>query len=83
MNKETRISLAGPALMAAITVAIGNTAIGSDTVEPKDQALLEFLGSFEESDEDWLAVTIEEMTQEDAQASGKDGERVEAANDEN
>jgi hypothetical protein len=83
MNQQTRISLAGPALIAAITMAIGNTAIGSDTVEPKDQALLEFLGSFEESDEDWLAVTIEEMTEEGDQASGEDEERAEAANDEN
>ena len=36
-----------------------------------DEDLLEFLGNWEEGDQDWLTIALEMVTVEDAEGSGK------------
>lgn len=72
------------AVIAILALANG-TAIraGDDSGDP-DMEMLEFLGSWETEDEDWLAVSIEDVAleKERADADNGDGEGVEAADDE-
>jgi hypothetical protein len=62
-------------LFALATFGAGAQAQG---VEEADVELLEFLGSWELEDEDWVAVTIEDI-EEERRAGGKDAGSAERA----
>lgn len=66
----------------ALAAGLGTAALGEERLESEDQDLLEFLGSFDATDEDWLAVSIEQMVRENEETTGAGEDRVEAAKDE-
>lgn len=73
------------ALIAILALASGaGVSAGEDSDDP-DMEMLEFLGSWETEDQDWLAVSIEDVELEQDQAENarnQDAEDVEAADDE-
>ncbi len=71
-----RVAIAALALLAAVITRAG------DGIDAQDEEMLEFLGSWEAEDEDWLVVSMEElMLDEDAPEAG-DEAHAEAAEDE-
>jgi hypothetical protein len=73
------------ALIAILALASGASVSAGEGSDDADMDMLEFLGSWEAEDEDWLAVSIEdvELEQERAEdARNQDAEGVEAADDE-
>jgi hypothetical protein len=67
-----------------LLVALAAFGAGAQAGEAADMELLEFLGSWELEDEDWVAVTIEDL-KEEQRAGGKDAgddERAGADDDE-
>ena len=67
-----------------LLVALAAFGAGAQAGEAADMELLEFLGSWELEDEDWVAVTIEDL-EEEQRAGGKDAgddERAGADDDE-
>lgn len=63
--------------MAALTLALAAGA--ADEIEVRDEDMLEFLGSWEAGDEDWLAMNMEdlEVRREQAQSGDEDGAEAE------
>jgi hypothetical protein len=72
----------GRAVVATLAVVVGAVAGAVDPMEIPDQEMLEFLGSWEAEDEDWLAMSMEELTLEEEQAEADDEAAAEAMNDE-
>lgn len=69
------------AALAAFLVA--NAGIGGpeDPPEDPDLELVEFLGSFDDRDDDWLAVNMEEMESGYRESGNSDGDDVETSDD--
>jgi hypothetical protein len=65
--------------LVASSVAAEESRVG----EEPDGDLLEFLGSFNADDDDWLAVSLEEMSPDDQEPNDPDVAGVERSDDEN
>ncbi len=72
-----RVAAALAALLAAAAVIGGP----EDRPEDPDSELIEFLGSFDDKDDDWLAVNMEEMETGDGESGNSDGDDVETSDD--
>ncbi len=70
------------AAMAMLAVMAGMMASAEEEIDLQEQEMLEFLGSWETEDEDWLAMNIEDIAIEQEQAETGDERGAEAANDE-
>jgi len=72
------------ALIATLVLTTGAANSAGEASDDPDMEMLEFIGSWQAEDEDWLAVSIEdvEFEQERASAPVEDDEGVEAADDE-
>jgi len=72
------------ALIASLVLATGAANSAGEAGDDPDAEMLEFIGSWEAEDEDWLAVSIEDvaLAQEPESAGIEDDEGVEAADDE-
>ena len=67
---------------AVLAALLATTASGAeDPPEDPDAELIEFLGSFDDSDDDWLAVNMEEMGTDSEESGNPDGDDVETSDD--
>ena len=69
-------------LTAAVAMGAGSAAAAEQANE-QPQDLLEFLGTFDQQDDDWVAVTIDEMSQEHEDRGEGEEQTDEASDDEN
>jgi len=81
MRRVSRTTGRSRAVIAALALMAGAAGAGDD-LDVQDQEMLEFLGSWEAEDEDWLAMSIEDLVVEDEKAQADEQEGAEAANDE-
>ena len=70
-------------LTAAVAMGAGSGAGAAEQAEEQPQDLLEFLGTFDQQDDDWVAVTIDEMSQEHEDGGESEEQTEEASDDEN
>lgn len=83
-DKPTRGRARVPSTALLLALAAFGAGAQAQEVEGADVELLEFLGSWELEDEDWVAVTIEDL-EEEQRAGGQDAgddERAGADDDE-
>ncbi len=83
-DKPTNGLVRGRSAALLLALSALGTGVQAQGVEGADVELLEFLGSWELEDEDWVAVTIEDL-EEERRAGGKDtgdDERAGADDDE-
>jgi len=66
--------------MAALTLAL--IAGAADEIEIRDEDMLEFLGSWEAGDEDWLAMNMEDLEVRREQVESGDENGAEAEDEE-
>lgn len=72
------------AVAAVLTDPVVNTASvagAEERSEGPDSELIEFLGSFDDADDDWLAVNMEEMEAGREESRSPDGDDVETSDD--
>ena len=82
MRRIGGMRVVGGVAIFVLAVTIRAPAAADEETGVQDQELLEFLGSFDAMDEDWLVVSIEDMAREKEEMS-RDGEkRAEATRDE-
>lgn len=84
MRRHQGITRIFGVVIAILALVIGTASSAGDESDDPDMEMLEFLGSWETEDEDWLAVSIEDVAleQDRADARNEDAEGVEAADDE-
>ncbi|MGD9256579.1 MAG: hypothetical protein PVG29_02085 [Gammaproteobacteria bacterium] len=72
MRRTSSIRIA--AVLAAIFLAAESAGGAEDPPEEADSDLIEFLGSFDDMDDDWLVVNMEEMAgrREESGDAGRD-----------
>lgn len=72
------------ALIATLVFTTGASNSAGEASDDPDMEMLEFIGSWAAEDEDWLAVSIEDLALEQERESARieDDEGVEAADDE-
>ncbi len=69
------------AALAAFLVDSAGIGGPEDRPEDPDSELIEFLGSFDDKDDDWLAVSMEEMESGHGESGNADGDDVETSDD--